>query len=94
MSRLEFEDRADFIEWLEARHPSKYELYRTPKRVIAVPTVSTRPVLYGALNVESYDSDTIDSMVIEMVERGYGPAFRVKSYSFDDSRAERRDDAG
>ena len=86
MSRIHFETSESFSTWLQDRDPGKYELYRLPGRTIAVPTVSTRPVLYGV-----YDNRISDDEVHELKEQGYGPFYDVSAYRFKTEEAERKD---
>lgn len=49
MPRPVFTSQAEFIKWLaNAVNPTKYVCYATASReLIMVPTVSTRPIMYG-----------------------------------------------
>ena len=49
MPRPIFTTKDDFIKWLaSAINPTKYDCYATAsKELILIPTVSTRPVIYG-----------------------------------------------
>lgn len=84
MSRIHF-NKDDFNEWLQDRNPDKYEIYRTPSRTIAVPTVSTRPVLYGVC-----EARIPDDLCSIFVEKGFGPVYNVTRFSFSDDEAESR----
>lgn len=81
MSRIRFTDDQQFIDWLQNRNKNKYEFYSSPERLVAVPTVSTRPVLYGILNKVDEGNGDVKSAIRSL---GYGPIYEVTEYNFDE----------
>lgn len=75
--------KAEFTTWIQDRNPDKYELYRLPNRTVAMPTVSTRPVLYGIC-----EARIPDELVSILEDKGYGPVYETTYLTFSTNQAE------
>lgn len=82
MSKITFVDPDAFLEWLRSRKADRYEIYVTPDRIIASPTVSTRPVLYGVL------VHTTSDIVDEIRDMPVASVFDVTKFEFGDAKTE------
>ena len=76
MPRPEFSNKEGFDIWaVNHLNPAKYEVYYTNDGlVIAVPLKSTRPVVYGLVNLRA--KETAKEFANELTKK-----FNIKSYS-------------
>jgi hypothetical protein len=82
MPRPSFVTPQEFIKWVNARNPKKYECYLTvEKEFILVPTVSTRPVVYGSYRAHSAEDVTA---VQNAIEAAGIPVFLTSNFEWRD----------
>lgn len=84
VTRTEFPASQTFFRWLENRK-RPYEIYYTRRRVIAVPTVSTRPVIYGIYEFQSDRDSVLNDLEKHVRENDIYP---LSDFNFDETQAE------
>lgn len=84
MTRTEFPASQTFFRWLENRK-RPYEIYYTRRRVIAVPTVSTRPVIYGIYDFQNDRESVLNDLEKHVHE---DDIYALKDFNFDETQAE------
>lgn len=87
VTRTEFAASETFLRWLENRR-RPYEIYYTRERVIAVPLVSTRPVVYGIYRFDGDTNSVIDSIKEHIDE---SDIYALSDFTFDETQAEEND---
>lgn len=87
MSKATFESASVFLSWLQNRRKD-YEVYRTKRRIVAVPLVSTRPVIYGVYERTGNNQPVDDVMGSVRAIVGDENVYNLPVYTFDETRAE------
>lgn len=84
MPRLNFNGVEEFVFWLKTRDLSKYDFYRTSEKiVIAAPSRSTQPLMYGT--VQQF-TEKDGKILFDFLGKNKKTIFEVEHFEWDSTK--------